>query len=130
MNLNDAGNRSQILHPAGAFRHPRSSRSATADEATASTERRRTGVMLSLLAALALAFMATTADNATKQRLLNGGALGIGLGALGTAVTGGCIPCGAVVGLATGTGAGYLYDTHEKAQASPVLAWRLGAASG
>ena len=46
----------------------------------------------------------------TEQRVLSGGAIGAGVGAVGTAVTGGCVACGAAIGGAVGAGAGYIYD--------------------
>ncbi|MFD2207518.1 hypothetical protein [Kiloniella antarctica] len=50
----------------------------------------------------------------TQQRVLSGGAIGTGVGVVGTALTGGCITCGAVIGGAVGAGAGYVVDLHEK----------------
>jgi osmotically inducible lipoprotein OsmB len=52
--------------------------------------------------------------NTTQQRALSGGAIGAGAGAVGTAITGGCISCGAVVGGAVGAGAGLIYDQMNK----------------
>ena len=46
----------------------------------------------------------------TEQRVLSGGAIGASVGAVGTAVTGGCVACGAAIGGAAGAGAGYIYD--------------------
>ncbi len=46
----------------------------------------------------------------TEQRVLSGGAIGAGVGAAGTALTGGCVACGAAIGGAVGAGAGYIYD--------------------
>ena len=45
-----------------------------------------------------------------EQRMLTGAAAGTTLGALGTVITGGCVACGAAIGGAAGTGAGYLAD--------------------
>ncbi|MFN7113318.1 MAG: hypothetical protein ACK4PK_03060 [Alphaproteobacteria bacterium] len=50
----------------------------------------------------------------TQQRTLSGAGIGAGVGVVGTAVTGGCISCGAVIGGAAGAGAGYLYDKTKK----------------
>jgi len=50
----------------------------------------------------------------TQQRVLSGGAIGTGIGVVGTALTGGCVTCGAVIGGAVGAGAGYLVDLNEK----------------
>ena len=52
--------------------------------------------------------------NATQQRTLSGGAIGAGVGVAGTALTGGCIYCGALIGGAVGAGSGYLYDQVKK----------------
>lgn len=48
--------------------------------------------------------------NHTEQRTVSGGAIGAGVGAAGTALTGGCISCGAVIGGAVGAAGGYIYD--------------------
>lgn len=48
--------------------------------------------------------------NSTEQRTLSGGAIGAAAGAAGTAITGGCVACGAALGGAVGAGAGYLSD--------------------
>lgn len=86
---------------------------------------RRTGLVVNLLAAAALALMAASTDGATEQRLLSGGAIGTSLGAFGTALTGGCIPCGAMIGLVAGTGAGHFYDTYEHPKRPSVELWRI-----
>lgn len=65
----------------------------------------------------ALALLGTTACsnmNTTEQRTLSGAAIGTGVGTVGTALTGGCIWCGAVIGGAVGAGAGYIYDQSQK----------------
>jgi hypothetical protein len=60
---------------------------------------------------VALVGLAGCSGLSTKeQRMLSGGAIGAGVGAAGTALTGGCVTCGALIGGAVGTGAGYLYD--------------------
>ena len=51
--------------------------------------------------------------NDTAQRTLSGGAIGATVGAVGTALTGGCVWCGAAIGGAVGAGAGYIYDRVE-----------------
>ncbi len=48
--------------------------------------------------------------DSTEERVLSGGALGAGAGVIGTALTGGCITCGAVVGGVVGAAAGYVVD--------------------
>lgn len=50
----------------------------------------------------------------TEQRVLSGGAIGAGVGAVGTVLTGGCVSCGAAIGGAVGAGAGYLFDQGKK----------------
>jgi len=52
--------------------------------------------------------------NSTQQRTLSGGAVGAGVGAVGTALTGGCIWCGTLIGGAVGATGGYLYDQVKK----------------
>jgi osmotically inducible lipoprotein OsmB len=59
---------------------------------------------------LALATAGCSGMNHTQQRVLSGGAIGAGIGAVGTALTGGCVACGAAIGGAVGAGAGYIYD--------------------
>lgn len=49
----------------------------------------------------------------TEQRVLSGGAIGAAAGAAGTAITGGCVACGAALGGAVGAGAGYIIDKTE-----------------
>ena len=46
--------------------------------------------------------------NNTQQKMMSGGAIGAAGGAVVTALTGGCIWCGAAIGGAVGTGAGYV----------------------
>lgn len=50
----------------------------------------------------------------TQQRTLSGAGIGAGVGVVGTAVTGGCISCGAAIGAAVGAGTGYVYDKTKK----------------
>jgi osmotically inducible lipoprotein OsmB len=50
----------------------------------------------------------------TTQRVGGGAAIGAGVGAVGTAITGGCIPCGAAIGAGAGAVGGYIYDQHKK----------------
>ena len=50
----------------------------------------------------------------TQQRVLSGGAIGATAGVVGTAMTGGCLACGAAIGGAVGAGAGYAYDYLDK----------------
>jgi len=64
--------------------------------------------------ALTLATAACSNMNSTQQRTLSGGAIGAAGGAVITAVTGGCVWCGAAIGGAVGAGAGYVYDQVKK----------------
>ncbi|HCI46768.1 MAG TPA: hypothetical protein DFI00_05695 [Rhodospirillaceae bacterium] len=48
-----------------------------------------------------------------EQSTLSGGAIGAGVGAVGTALTGGCVSCGAAIGGAVGAGAGYIKEKSE-----------------
>ena len=73
---------------------------------------RRGAVALGFVAILGLA--GCSGLDATEQRVLSGGAIGAGVGAVGTVLTGGCVTCGTALGAAAGAGAGYLYDLHEK----------------
>ncbi len=61
-----------------------------------------------------LALGACSGLNDTEQRVLSGGAIGAGVGAAGTVLTGGCVACGAAIGGAVGAGAGYVYDQIQK----------------
>lgn len=75
---------------------------------------RRAGFATGVLLALSLALAGCSGMNSTEQRTLSGGAIGATVGAVGTALTGGCVSCGAAIGGAVGAGAGYLYDQNEK----------------
>jgi len=71
--------------------------------------------ILAPLAAIALLATAACSNmNDTQQRTLSGGAIGAGVGAVGTVITGGCVWCGTLIGGAVGAGAGYLYDQTKK----------------
>ena len=61
-----------------------------------------------------LVLTACTGMNDTQQRMLTGGAAGAAVGAAGTVLTGGCVACGAAIGGAVGTGAGYVIDQMQK----------------
>ncbi|HBT43184.1 MAG TPA: hypothetical protein DEB21_14590 [Rhodospirillaceae bacterium] len=61
-----------------------------------------------LVLASALVLGGCTGMSDTEQRTVSGGAIGAGVGAVGTALTGGCVSCGAALGGAVGAGAGYL----------------------
>jgi osmotically inducible lipoprotein OsmB len=68
-----------------------------------------------LAACVGLTLLTACSDmNTQQQRMLSGGAIGAGVGAVGAGMTGGCATCGAVIGGAAGAGAGYLYDKSKK----------------
>jgi len=67
-----------------------------------------------LLIACILGLTACDNMNSTQQRMVSGGAAGAAVGAVGTVMTGGCVACGAVIGGAVGTGAGYVIDKMDK----------------
>jgi osmotically inducible lipoprotein OsmB len=70
-----------------------------------------------LVPVLAVALLGTSACsnmNSTEQRTLSGGAIGAASGTVITAITGGCIWCGAAIGGAVGAGAGFVYDQVKK----------------
>ena len=81
---------------------------------TSLTRTTRTRIAIPLVLAGALALGACENLNATQQRTLSGGAIGAGVGAVATAVTGGCISCGAVIGGAVGAGVGYVSKKMEE----------------
>jgi osmotically inducible lipoprotein OsmB len=70
--------------------------------------------ILPLALAAALGIAGCSGMSNTEQRVLSGGAIGAGVGAAGTVITGGCVTCGALIGGAAGAGAGYLYDQYKK----------------
>ncbi|MGF1608508.1 MAG: hypothetical protein ACFCUQ_03875 [Kiloniellales bacterium] len=65
-----------------------------------------------LLSGLALG--ACSGLDRTEQRVLSGGAIGAGVGAAGTVITGGCVACGAAIGGAVGAGVGYIVDQAQR----------------
>lgn len=69
-----------------------------------------------LAAALAIGLAACSGMNSTQQRTLSGGAIGAGVGAIGTVATGGCVACGAAIGAGVGAAGGYIYDQVEKSK--------------
>ena len=52
----------------------------------------------------------------TQQRVLTCTGVGVASGAVITAITGGCIECGAAIGGAVGAAAGYVVDVVKKNQ--------------
>ncbi len=73
---------------------------------------KRLGLLAMTVATLSLG--ACSNLNTTQQRTLSGGAIGAGTGAVVTAVSGGCVSCGAVVGGAVGAAGGLIYDQMNK----------------
>lgn len=69
---------------------------------------------VALATVLALGLGACSGMNDTQQRTVSGGAIGAGVGALGTVATGGCVSCGAAIGAGVGAAGGYIYDRLEK----------------
>lgn len=69
------------------------------------------------LGGVALVIMAMTACSnmtPTQQSTLSGAAIGTGVGAVGTVLTGGCVACGAAIGGAVGAGTGYIVHKMDK----------------
>ncbi len=71
-----------------------------------------TPVLIVMLASLALVGCADMTT--TQQRTLSGAGIGAGVGAVGTAITGGCIWCGTVLGAGAGAATGYIMDATRK----------------
>ncbi len=61
-----------------------------------------------------LSLTACSGMNSTQQRTLSGAGIGAGVGAVGTAMTGGCVGCGAAIGAGVGAVGGYIYDQNRK----------------
>lgn len=61
-----------------------------------------------------LALQGCAGMDSKEQRVLSGAAIGTGAGAVTTAITGGCVPCGAAVGGVVGAGAGYVVNAINK----------------
>lgn len=80
--------------------------------ATTLTTARKNALSLSLVLLLGLG--ACSDLTTTQQRVLTGGAIGTTAGAIGIAITGGCVACGAAIGGAVGAGTGYLYDYFDQ----------------
>ena len=75
---------------------------------------RKTATILVVASALGLSACSGLSDR--DQKMLSGGAIGAGVGAVGTVITGGCVTCGAAIGGAVGAGAGYIMHENEKAR--------------
>ena len=67
-----------------------------------------TRTLPAIVLASALILGGCTGMSDTQQSTVSGGAIGAGVGAVGTVLTGGCVSCGAAIGGAVGAGAGYL----------------------
>ena len=65
------------------------------------------------IAVLALGLAGCSGMNSTQQRTLSGGAIGAGIGALGTVATGGCVTCGTAIGAGVSAAGGSIYDKPE-----------------
>lgn len=78
-------------------------------------KRHKSNVFFSGLAAVAILFLAACSNmSTTQQRTLSGTAIGAGAGTAVTAMTGGCVSCGAAIGAAAGAAGGYIYDQSKK----------------
>ncbi|UKV14337.1 DUF3482 domain-containing protein [Thalassospiraceae bacterium SW-3-3] len=75
-------------------------------------EMRHIAITLAVASTLGLSACSGLGDR--DQKMLSGAAIGAGVGVVGTAVTGGCISCGAVIGGLVGTGAGYILHENEE----------------
>jgi osmotically inducible lipoprotein OsmB len=62
---------------------------------------------------LGLGLAGCSGMNDTQQATLSGGAIGAAVGAAGTALTGGCVSCGAALGGAVGAGSGYVIEKNK-----------------
>ncbi|HEU0117658.1 MAG TPA: hypothetical protein VFR09_03410 [Alphaproteobacteria bacterium] len=67
-------------------------------------------IRTALVAGGLLALTACSNLDDTQQKMLSGGAAGAAIGTVGTVITGGCVPCGTVIGGAVGAGTGYVLD--------------------
>jgi len=75
----------------------------------------KTSSFLRVAAACGLLALSACADmDEQQQKMVSGGAIGAVVGTVGVAITGGCIPCGTVIGGVVGVGAGYLIDQLDK----------------
>jgi hypothetical protein len=74
----------------------------------------KSSALTALLVAGAVSVSACSDMNTTQQRTLSGAAIGAGVGAVGTSMTGGCVSCGTAIGAGVGAATGYLYDQSQK----------------
>ena len=70
--------------------------------------------MAAAVAVLVLGGCSNLSDS--QQRVLTGAGVGVASGAVITAITGGCIECGAAIGGAVGAATGYVVDVVKKNQ--------------
>lgn len=77
---------------------------------------------LSMTIATALALSISACGSSTSDRAISGGALGAGVGAVGSSLTGGSAVTGALVGGAVGAGAGALTKEKDVNLGKPL--WR------
>ena len=71
-------------------------------------------ILTAMIVAGALSTTSCTNMTQKEQRVVSGAAIGAGVGTVGTAMTGGCVSCGAAIGTAVGAGAGYVVDEMNK----------------
>ena len=75
-----------------------------------------------LMAALPLALLLSACGTSKTDRALSGGGIGAGVGALGSAVTGGNAGTGALIGGAVGAAGGALTTNNDVNLGKPI--WR------
>ncbi|HRQ60708.1 MAG TPA: YMGG-like glycine zipper-containing protein [Alphaproteobacteria bacterium] len=78
--------------------------------------------MLRLIILAGLLAVLPACGSSTGDRAISGGAIGAGVGAVGSAVTGGSPTTGAIIGGAVGAAAGGLTDEDDVNLGKPV--WR------
>jgi hypothetical protein len=71
-------------------------------------------IRASVIGACLLTLTSCSGMTDMQQRMVTGGATGAVVGTVGTVITGGCIPCGTVIGAAVGTAAGFIIDQMDK----------------
>jgi osmotically inducible lipoprotein OsmB len=74
------------------------------------------------IAVIASALVLSACGTSKTDRALSGGAIGAGVGAVGSSITGGSPVTGALIGGAVGAGAGALTDEDDVNLGKPV--WR------
>jgi hypothetical protein len=72
---------------------------------------------ISIVLFIAISLIAGCAGLTTReQRVLSGGAIGAGAGAVGSAIVGGSVAAGAAIGAAAGAVGGLIYDESKRRQ--------------